>query len=402
MSTIILRNVKGSPLTNTEVDTNFTNLNTDKLEKIGAPSLYLGSSANSTRFPNAIGVSSNTLAGIQQNESHNIGIVAEGTGSLITTTATGTLSAFTIVVGSATGILLGQIVSGTGIATNAIVTIIAGTTITLSIANTGTVSGTVSFISMGAGLYGVGYTSGLARSGGVVGEGHVSASSDTGSAIGIRGYSTDTHVGGLNIGLYSDAVGGSFNYALYMNSGNILSNIAQTWTLGGNLTFSGAYSVTVPTLSLTNALSIGNGGTGATSAASALTALGAASLGANTFTNAQTLGNNNLVTIKTATFNGQGAQVTTTGTLAIDWSAAQNYLQTEPTGPITYTFTAPPGPCHLQLIIDSDGTSTAQVITWPVTVIQYGLGWSGVANKRSIINFWYDGTSYHMTGMNQV
>lgn len=355
MSTIILRNVKGSPLTNTEVDTNFTNLNTDKLEKIGAPSLYLGSSANSTRFPNAIGVSSNTLVGIQQNESHNIGIVAEGTGSLITTTATGTLSAFTIVVGSATGILLGQIVSGTGIATNAIVTIIAGTTITLSIANTGTVSGTVSFISMGVGLYGVGYTSGLARSGGVVGEGHVSASSDTGSAIGIRGYSTDTHIGGLNIGLYSDAVGGSFNYALYMNSGNILSNIAQTWNLGGNLTFSGAYSVIVPALSIT-----------------------------------------------TATFNGQGTQASTTGTLAIDWSQAQNYLQTEPTGPITYTFTAPAGPCHLQLIINSDGTSTAQVITWPVTVIQYGMGWSGVANKRSIINFWYDGTNYHMTGMNQV
>jgi hypothetical protein len=32
MSTIVLRSVKGSPLTNTEVDTNFSNLNTDKLE----------------------------------------------------------------------------------------------------------------------------------------------------------------------------------------------------------------------------------------------------------------------------------------------------------------------------------------------------------------------------------
>lgn len=32
MSTLTLRNVKGSPLTNTEVDENFTNLNTDKLE----------------------------------------------------------------------------------------------------------------------------------------------------------------------------------------------------------------------------------------------------------------------------------------------------------------------------------------------------------------------------------
>jgi hypothetical protein len=33
MSTLTLRNTKGSPLTNTEVDTNFSNLNTDKAEK---------------------------------------------------------------------------------------------------------------------------------------------------------------------------------------------------------------------------------------------------------------------------------------------------------------------------------------------------------------------------------
>jgi hypothetical protein len=33
MSTITNRATKGSPLTNTEVDSNFTNLNTDKMEK---------------------------------------------------------------------------------------------------------------------------------------------------------------------------------------------------------------------------------------------------------------------------------------------------------------------------------------------------------------------------------
>lgn len=32
MATITLRSVKGAPLTNTEVDANFTNLNNDKLE----------------------------------------------------------------------------------------------------------------------------------------------------------------------------------------------------------------------------------------------------------------------------------------------------------------------------------------------------------------------------------
>ena len=33
MSEVTLRNVKGSPLTNAEVDANFSNLNTDKSEK---------------------------------------------------------------------------------------------------------------------------------------------------------------------------------------------------------------------------------------------------------------------------------------------------------------------------------------------------------------------------------
>lgn len=37
MSTIVTRSGKGSALTNAEVDANFTNLNTDKVEVVGAP-----------------------------------------------------------------------------------------------------------------------------------------------------------------------------------------------------------------------------------------------------------------------------------------------------------------------------------------------------------------------------
>ena len=116
----------------------------------------------------------------------------------------------------------------------------------------------------GIGVYGVGYTSGGTRSGGVIGESHVTATTDTGSAIGVRGYSNDTHSGGMNIGLYGDATNGANNYALYLNNGNVYSNYALTWTLNGNLTFAGAYSVTIPTLSLTNALPVTSGGTGVT------------------------------------------------------------------------------------------------------------------------------------------
>ena len=92
----------------------------------------------------------------------------------------------------------------------------------------------------------------------------MSATGDTGSAIGVRGYATQTHAGGMNIGLYGNASNGSANYALYMAGGDIYATGAQSWTLNGNLTFSGAYTVTIPTLNLTNALGTAYGGTGTT------------------------------------------------------------------------------------------------------------------------------------------
>ena len=152
-------------------------------------------SANLTRFPNALTVISNTAVAIQQNENHNIGLLAEGVAN----------------------------------ASNSSI--------------------------YGVGVYGVGYTNSGTRSGGVVGEGHVTSSSDGGSAIGVRGYANDIHSGGLNVGLYGDALNSSIgNYALAMNNGNILSNFAQTWYLNGGLTFTGgANTVTIPNLVSSNA-----------------------------------------------------------------------------------------------------------------------------------------------------
>lgn len=60
-------------------------------------------------------------------------------------TATGTSGQTTIVVASASGIVVGQQVSGTGIGAGAVVSSISTTTITLSVANSATVSGTVVF-----------------------------------------------------------------------------------------------------------------------------------------------------------------------------------------------------------------------------------------------------------------
>ena len=202
--------VANAPLTNTQVDTNFINLNNDiasRLLATGGTTLYLGSQANSTRFPNALASVSNVSTGAVSETTTNIGIIGEG-------------------AADATRISVG--------------------------------------------VYGVGYTSSANKGTGIQGEGHVvNPTTDTTNAVGVRGYSTDVRSGtstGLNIALFADASGAlsNNNYALYMNTGNILSNVAQTWTLGGNLTFSGAFSVTIPTLALTNALSVANGGTGAT------------------------------------------------------------------------------------------------------------------------------------------
>jgi hypothetical protein len=157
-----------------------------------AQKLLIGAQANTTRFPSTNVVISTTASGIQQNESHIIGLMAEATAHA-------------------------------------------------SDANI-----------YGIGVYGVGYTSATTRSGGVVGEAHVSATTDVGSAIGVRGYSNDTHSGGLNVGLYGDATGGSSSYGLYLNNGNIYTANAKSWVMNGDITFSGAYNVVVPTLNVTS------------------------------------------------------------------------------------------------------------------------------------------------------
>lgn len=114
------------------------------------------------------------------------------------------------------------------------------------------------------------------------------------------------------------------------------------------------------------------------------------------------LANAALTNVKTLSFTGEGVLNSTSGTIAVDWTAAQNYRQVEPAGSITYTFTAPPGPCHLQLRIESDGTSTAQTFVWPASVKWLLFVWEPLNNKGAIINFWFDGTNYWAMGSNAV
>ncbi len=112
--------------------------------------------------------------------------------------------------------------------------------------------------------------------------------------------------------------------------------------------------------------------------------------------------NHDVSGVKNATYNSQRVIASTSGAITIDWSLGGVVKQTEPTGTITYTFTAPAAPCRLQILVDSDGTSTAQTINFPGTVKWIGTTWAGVNNKAAVISFWYDGASYWAMGSNQV
>ena len=246
-------------------------------------------SANLTRFPNALAVVSNTAAGIQQNETHNMGIMAEGTANAANTSI------------------------------------------------------------YGVGVYGAGYTASGTRCGGVVGEGHVSASADTGSAIGVRGYANDTHAGGLNIGLYGDCANGSSNYALYLNNGDIYTAGAKTWSINGNLTFSGGYTVTMPALSVSTTVS----GTGFTTYLASPPAIGTTAPAAGKFTDLTSTGNTTIGDASTDTFtvypqtisliNSTSITAASTKTITLNGGAGSNGLLVDASNNVLVGYTGTAG-----------------------------------------------------------
>ena len=75
MTTIVTRAGKGSPLTHTEVDTNFTNLNTNKLE---AGAIALGSAATPS-----ISFTGDTNTGIYSPGADQVAVATNGTQKLI-------------------------------------------------------------------------------------------------------------------------------------------------------------------------------------------------------------------------------------------------------------------------------------------------------------------------------
>lgn len=85
MSTIVLRNTKGSPLTFTEVDNNFNNLNTDKYQSGDSPSFAAVSVTGSSVPTNGIFLPAVTTVGISTNNTLKWKVDANGTMSIIST-----------------------------------------------------------------------------------------------------------------------------------------------------------------------------------------------------------------------------------------------------------------------------------------------------------------------------
>ena len=106
MSTIVTRSGKGSPLTHNEVDTNFTNLNTDKVEKTAADitggtinNTTIGATTPSTGvFTTLTATGQTSLGGVADSESLRVLSVASAVNYL---TARGAASGSSVTLGAA-------------------------------------------------------------------------------------------------------------------------------------------------------------------------------------------------------------------------------------------------------------------------------------------------------------
>ena len=138
----------------------YTTIVNDKINNISIDNPGLNYSEGITLSFSASGVAA--TATVVNGNISTVTITSAGTGlssagtctinvpSAVTPTGTGTAALFTIAVSSATGIYVGMYVTGTGVSPNAKVTNINGTTITVDIAHTATVSGTITFTDLGS------------------------------------------------------------------------------------------------------------------------------------------------------------------------------------------------------------------------------------------------------------
>ena len=252
-------------------------------------------------------------------------------GYSVTTSGSGSTGASTITVGSASGIVVGSEISGTGVGTNAVVTAINGTTITKTPTNSGTVSGTLTFTTKlivggggsggqggGAATGGSGGTSsGLERDGGGSGGrgGNYSSGIYAGGGGGAGGY---TGNGGQGM----DSNGSSYSYTGTGGSGGGAGGAGLSYGGGGVGYLGAGTSGAAQSSSIGNVGNAGSGGQSGQTVGSLAGGTGGWSGGGGGGCSA--LG---------GTFGGQGG----VGVVRIIWGSGRSYPSTLTTDQTTVT-----------------------------------------------------------------
>ena len=105
---------------------------------------------------------------------------------------------------------------------------------------------------------------------------------------------------------------------------------------------------------------------------------------------------NNKAIYQTQYDNGSsGAAIT------IDYSANGNAQEVALTNNCTFTFTDPPGACHLTFLMVQDGIG-GHAVTWPATVLWQSATeptWTTGASDKNIAFFYFDGAQYNASGL---
>lgn len=211
-------------------------------------------------------------------------------------------------------------------------------------------------------------------------------------------------VGGTGSGSFTVTLGGNatggittgpFNSDLQFGANAFSDQNGNLFAVRSNGSFAWSSTTTVTAAADTNLSRVSAGVIGV--------GTGAAGSVAGTLSLAN-INSSGVAKFKNTAYSSQPATSATTGAVTADFTASNILAQAELTGNITYTLTPPADAlCHLQIIGASDGTSSSFTITWPASVIWYGAAFTATtANKKWLVNMYWDGTNYHAMGNSQV